>query len=58
MPHRITDECVACDACRPECPDGAISEGDPVYRIDPEKCNDCGTCAEVCPVACIVGEKR
>ncbi|MGB4007408.1 MAG: 4Fe-4S binding protein, partial [Bacillota bacterium] len=32
-----------------ECPTEAISEGD-IYAIDPEKCIDCGTCNEVCPV--------
>ena len=54
MAHRITEECISCAACEPECPDEAISEGDEIYVIDPEKCNDCGTCVEVCPVDCIV----
>jgi ferredoxin len=37
-----------------ECPAEAIKEGDPKYVIDPDKCTDCGTCAEVCPVeACV-----
>ena len=26
----INDECIACDACIPECPNDAISEGDPI----------------------------
>jgi NAD-dependent dihydropyrimidine dehydrogenase PreA subunit len=30
----------------------AISEGD-IYKIDPEKCTDCGACADVCPVEAI-----
>jgi NAD-dependent dihydropyrimidine dehydrogenase PreA subunit len=30
----------------------AISEGD-IYAIDPEKCIDCGACADVCPVEAI-----
>jgi Fe-S-cluster-containing hydrogenase component 2 len=34
----------------PECPVEAISEGDPIYIIDAEKCTDCGACATVCPV--------
>jgi ferredoxin len=43
-----------CDACLPECPEDAITAGDPVYIIDPLKCTDCGDCAEVCPTeACI-----
>ncbi len=25
----INDECIACDACREECPTTAIEEGDP-----------------------------
>jgi len=28
----------------------AISEGPDRYVIDPEKCIDCGTCADTCPV--------
>ena len=55
MAYRITEECVACGSCQPECPVEAISEGDPIYKIDPEKCIDCGSCAEVCPVSAIVG---
>jgi ferredoxin len=30
----ITDECIACDACREECPNEAIEENDPVYLIE------------------------
>ena len=29
--HKITEECIACGSCIPECPEGAIAEGDPVY---------------------------
>ena len=49
MPHRITEDCVACGACAGECPVDAISEGEEIYVIDPELCTDCGSCAEVCP---------
>ncbi|OIP62839.1 MAG: 4Fe-4S ferredoxin [Nitrospirae bacterium CG_4_9_14_3_um_filter_53_35] len=57
MPHKITDECILCGACLPECPEEAISEGDPKYIIDPKKCSDCGNCAEVCPTdACVPDE--
>jgi ferredoxin len=49
MAHVITDDCVMCGACLPECPVEAISEGDPKYVIDPENCTDCGACVDVCP---------
>lgn len=48
MAYHITDDCIACGACQPECPTDAISEGD-IYVIDAEKCIDCGACAGVCP---------
>ena len=56
MAYMITDECISCGACEPECPVGAISEGDTAYIIDPDKCvecvghNDTPKCAEICPV--------
>ena len=54
MAYEITDDCVGCGACEPECPTQAISPGDPKYVIDPEKCTDCGNCAGVCPSnACV-----
>jgi ferredoxin len=63
MALMITDECIACDACLPECPNDAISEGDPIYVIDPNKCTECEghfdtpQCAEVCPTdACVKAE--
>ncbi|HOC92846.1 MAG TPA: 4Fe-4S binding protein [bacterium] len=54
MAHKITDDCVACGACMAECPVEAISEGDEIYKIDPETCTDCGSCVEVCPNDAIV----
>lgn len=56
MAYKITDECVACGTCLSECPVDAISEGDEIYSIDPEKCTSCGSCAEVCPTDAIVEE--
>ena len=56
MPYKITDECISCGACEPECPNEAISEGETIYVIDPNKCvecvgyNDSPQCAEICPV--------
>jgi len=55
----INEECIACDACVDECPNEAISEGDPIYVIDPDKCTECvghydePACVAVCPVDCI-----
>jgi len=60
MSLMITDECIACDACREECPNIAIEEGDPIYVIDPDTCTECvghydePACVEVCPVDCII----
>jgi ferredoxin len=49
MAYKISDACIACGACQPECPSDCISEGD-IYVIDADKCIDCGACANVCPV--------
>jgi ferredoxin len=53
MAHKITDACLACGTCVPECPSEAISEGDPIYKIDAAKCTDCGTCVSACPAEAI-----
>ncbi len=60
MALHIIDDCIACDACLPECPNEAITEGDPIYVIDPDKCTECvgafdePQCAAVCPTdACV-----
>jgi ferredoxin len=56
MAYKITDECISCGACEPECPVQAISEGETIYVIDPNKCVECvgyfesSKCAEICPV--------
>ncbi len=56
MAHKINDDCVACGSCVDECPVDAISEGDPIYIIDPEKCTDCGNCVDSCPSDAIEAE--
>jgi ferredoxin len=56
----ITDECINCDVCEPECPNGAIYPGEEIYEIDPGLCTECRghfdtpQCVEVCPVECII----
>ncbi|HEX6175221.1 MAG TPA: YfhL family 4Fe-4S dicluster ferredoxin, partial [Candidatus Binatia bacterium] len=60
MATMITSECINCGACEPECPNNAISQGDPIYVIDPLLCTECvgfhdfEACAAVCPVDCCV----
>jgi len=59
MALKITDECINCDVCEPECPNTAIYMGELIYEIDPERCTQCvghydtPQCQEVCPVDCI-----
>ena len=59
MALMITDECINCDVCEPECPNDAISQGPEIYVIDPVRCTECvghydrPQCREVCPVDCI-----
>ena len=59
MALMITDQCINCDVCEPECPNGAISQGVEFYEIDPARCTECvghfdtPQCREVCPVDCI-----
>ena len=56
----ITDECINCDVCEPECPNDAIYQGEEIYEINPELCTECvghfetSQCVEVCPVECIL----
>ena len=53
MAHVISEECILCGSCEPECPGDAISQGDTQYEIDADLCIDCAACAEVCPVDAI-----
>lgn len=55
----ISNECISCDVCEPECPNGAISHSDTVYMVNPAKCTECighydaPQCIPVCPIDCI-----
>ena len=59
MALRITDECINCDVCEPQCPNDAISMGAEIYVIAPSACTECvghhdePQCKVVCPVECI-----
>ncbi|HSI43931.1 MAG TPA: YfhL family 4Fe-4S dicluster ferredoxin [Methylotenera sp.] len=59
MALMITDECINCDVCEPECPNGAIYQGEMIYEINPNLCTECvghfdqPQCVEVCPINCI-----
>jgi len=56
MAYKITDDCISCGACEPECPNSAIKEDGNIYKIDPAKCTECvgsfdsSRCVAVCPV--------
>jgi ferredoxin len=62
MALMITDECINCGACEPECPNDAITAGDEIYVIETVKCTECvghfdeSQCVEVCPVDCCVAD--
>lgn len=59
MALMITENCTACDACEPVCPNKAISAGNPIYVIDALKCTECvgaedePQCMLVCAADCI-----
>ncbi len=60
MAYKITEDCIACGACELECVNEAITEGEVIYVIDPDKCTECvgnfssPKCVEMCPAgACV-----
>ena len=56
MATMITEACIDCGACEPECPNEAISAGDGIDVIDPNLCTECvgfydsEACQSACPV--------
>ena len=58
--YLVTDNCRKCmgKACQNSCKFGAISMGDTRARIDPNKCKECGKCAQACPYSAIAHLER
>jgi ferredoxin len=60
MALMINEDCTNCDACRPACPNEAITQGDTIFVIDALRCTECvgaadePQCKLVCPADCIV----
>lgn len=56
----ITERCINCGACEWECPNMAISPGDPHPVVNQDLCTECygffgeSQCIVVCPVDAIV----
>ncbi|MDQ6973984.1 MAG: YfhL family 4Fe-4S dicluster ferredoxin [Mariprofundaceae bacterium] len=59
MSLKITDDCINCAVCEPECPNDAIFEGEEIYEINSSLCTECvghfdePQCVMICPVDCI-----
>lgn len=58
--YMVTDSCRYClgKACLNSCRFGAISPGDHHMKIDPNKCKECGMCANACPYGAIIHIER
>ncbi len=61
MALMINEDCTACDACKPACPNQAIAAGDPIFAIDALRCTECvgsehdePQCRLMCPADSIV----
>jgi ferredoxin len=53
--YYISDKCIGCHACKVFCPQNAIFYGERKMEIDQEKCVQCGTCYNECPI-CVISE--
>lgn len=64
MALKITDDCINCDVCEPQCPNQAIFQGEEYYQIDPNLCTECighydqPRCQTVCPAECIFKDEE
>ncbi len=56
----VTDNCRKCmgKACQNSCHFGAITMGETRAHIDPNKCKECGMCANACPYNAIAHLER
>jgi ferredoxin len=53
--YYITNKCIGCHACKVFCPQKAIYYGERKMEIDQDKCVQCGTCYNECPI-CVISE--
>jgi ferredoxin len=49
----ITSKCIGCHACKIFCPQKAVYFGVRKMEIDQDKCVQCGTCYNECPISVI-----
>lgn len=64
MPYIITDDCINCGVCIPECPNHAIQEGESIPYIRQGRCTECiddhetPQCVMLCPIVGAVVKNR
>ncbi len=65
MALMITDTCINCGVCEPECPNQAIEMGEEYFFIRAGKCTECvgeyasPQCVSLCPIEeCIIPNPR
>lgn len=60
MALKITEDCISCGDCEPECPNTAISVGEDYFIINPSMCTECvghfdeSQCLKACRYDCII----